>query len=112
MSTKLLSATSINGTDIKNATGESLGEIKDLMINTEDGHINYAVVSFGGLFGIGDKYFAIPWKAFSVDRENENMILNVPKERLEKAPGFHKGDWPTDARHEYLTNVNKFYNLN
>ena len=108
----LLSATSINGTDVKNASGENLGQIKDLMIDTSTGELNYAVVSFGGFLGIGDKYFAIPWKAFSVDRNNEEMILNVSKERLQQAPGFDKDHWPTHANHEYLTNVNKYYSAN
>ena len=110
MTNRLLSCSSIVGTNVKNATGESLGEIKDVMINTTSGKIEYAVLSFGGFLGMGDKYFSIPWNAFSVDRHDEKFILNVPKENLEKAPGFDKDNWPSHANHEYLTRVNNYYN--
>ena len=75
------------------------------MIDTSKGKIAYAVVSFGGFLGIGDKYFAVPWEAFQVDREDEDFVLNVDKEKLENAPGFDKDNWPSHAKHEYLTNV-------
>ncbi len=100
-----LSATSINGTDVVNATGDNLGDIKDLMINTTDGRIAYAVLSHGGFLGMGDKYFAIPWEAFTIDSAEEKFVLNVTKEKLDSAPGFDKDNWPNSASHEYLTKV-------
>ena len=106
---KLLSSSTIAGTDVKNLAGQNLGNIKDLMIDPKQGNVRYAVLSFGGFLGLGDKYFAIPWESFSVDRDDESMILNVTQEKLENAPGFDKDDWPTDATHDYLTSVNKYY---
>ena len=104
----LLSASSINGTGVCNAQGEDLGNIKDLMIDTNSGEIEYAVLSFGGILGIGDKYFAIPWKSFSVDHNDEKMVLNVDKERLENAPGFDKDNWPNRAS-DYYSRVRTHY---
>jgi len=109
MSNKLLSSSSIEGTDVKNEQGESLGEIKDLMINPRTGDINYAVLSFGGFLGMGEKYFAIPWKAFSIDREDEEMVLNITKQKLEKSPGFDKDNWPSTGNDAYLMEVNSYY---
>lgn len=109
MNPKVLSSSSIEGTSIRNATGEDLGNIKDLMINLKKGNVAYAVVSFGGFLGFGDKYFAIPWEAFHVDSQEEKFVLNVPKDKLENAPGFEKDNWPTTALHDYLTNVYKHY---
>ena len=105
MTPTVLSASSINGTDVANAQGENLGEIKDLMINTNNGHVEYAVLSFGGFLGMGDKLFAMPWKAFSINTADKNFTLNVSKEKLENAPGFDKDNWPTNANHDYLTKV-------
>ena len=106
---QLLSSTSINSDNVKNRAGEDVGNIKDLMIDTETGQVEYAVLSFGGFLGLGDKYFAIPFNQLSVDRENECMVLNVAKERLEEAPGFDKDNWPNFADTSYRSTVDTYY---
>lgn len=105
----VLSASSINGDAVKNLDGEDLGHIEDLMINTESGEIAYAVLSFGGFLGMGDKLFAIPWKALSLDTANERFVLNVDKERLENAPGFDKDHWPNMADPKWTSSVHDYY---
>ena len=107
MTPVVLSSSSINGTNVYNSQGESLGEIKDLMINTSNGMISYAVLSFGGFLGLGDKYFAIPWESFSIDTAEERFVLNISKEKLENAPGFDKDNWPSDA--QYIDSVYSHY---
>ncbi len=109
MYTKTLSASSLRGTDVKNTKGENLGELKDLMIDVESGRVSYAVLSFGGFLGMGDKYFAIPLQKFSVDTEDEELILNVSKEQLENAPGFDKDNWPSSADREFHDEVYSYY---
>ncbi|MCB0644950.1 MAG: PRC-barrel domain-containing protein [Phaeodactylibacter sp.] len=105
MQPKTLSSSSIDGTSVVNPAGESLGHIKDLMIDLKTGLIAYAVVSHGGILGIGDKYFAIPWEALRINTKEETFILDVSKEKFDQAPGFDKDNWPTGALHEYLTDV-------
>ena len=107
--TTLLSSSSISGDDVVNAQGEDLGRIEDLMIDTESGAVEYAVLSFGGLLGIGDKYFAVPFKQMHVDRENRRMVLNVDKSRLENAPGFDKDNWPDFADPAFRSSVDRHY---
>lgn len=109
--TKTVSSSSICGTNVKNAKGESLGEIKDLMINTNKNEVAYAVLSFGGFMGFGDKYFAIPFEALSYDDETNQYLLSVAQEKLEQAPGFDKNDWPTHANIDYLSRVYTHYNV-
>lgn len=106
-----LSATSLNGTDVRNAKGESLGNVEDLMINTTTGAVDYAVMSFGGFLGIGDKYFAVPLQALRVDTKDESLILDETKERLEKAPGFNKDNWPDHADNKWNNEVRSFYRV-
>lgn len=105
----MLSSTSIEGTNVVNKQNESLGSIKDLMINTHDGSIGYVVLSFGGFMGMGDKLFAVPWDAFDVDREDERFCLCVDKEKLKEAPGFDKDNWPSSANDTYFSDVNSYY---
>lgn len=107
--TQLLSSSSINGDDVVNPQGEDLGHVEDLMIDTAQGKVEYAVLSFGGFLGMGDKYFAIPFKQFTVDRDNKKMVLNVDKERLKNAPGFDKDNWPNFADQSFRTTIDTYY---
>lgn len=104
-----LSATSINGTDVKNSAGEDLGDIKDIMLNTQTGQIEYYVLSFGGFLGMGDKYFAVPCEAVSFDTDEECAVLDVTKERLKTAPGFDKDNWPNMADSSFRNQIHDFY---
>jgi len=104
-----LAASTINGTKVKNIDGEDLGHIEDLMIDLDDGRISYAVLSFGGMMGMGNKLFAVPWHSLAVDTENELFIFNVTKEKLKNAPGFDKDNWPDMADPEWATNIYSYY---
>ena len=105
----ILSAESIISDSVRNGQNEDLGSIKDIMIDTETGQVAYYVLSFGGFMGMGDKYFAIPAQAMSVDTENECMVLNVSKERLKDAPGFDKNDWPNMADSGFRDQIHGYY---
>ena len=96
---KFLTASSIIGDKVENGRGESLGEIKDIMINIADGNIKYYVIQFGGFLTIGEKYFAIPFRFLTVNAEKQIYILDQKKEDLEKAPGFDKDHWPDTNTH-------------
>jgi len=106
---RVLSSSTLSGDPVRNVQGEDLGKIEDFMIDLESGRIAYAVLSFGGVLGIGDKLFAVPWKAMTVDTDRHCFVLNVPKERLKNAPGFDKDNWPDITNIEWGTQVNSFY---
>lgn len=106
--TSVLTAQSIMNERVVNTSGESLGTIKDLMMDISRGCIAYAVLDFGGFLGIGSKYFAIPWKSFTVDEVNEQLVLGVDKSRLSEAPGFDKDKWPL-SNDEYYDTVDRYY---
>jgi len=106
---RVLSSSTLSGDPVRNVQGEDLGKIEDFMIDLESGRIAYAVLTFGGVLGIGDKLFAVPWKAMTVDTDRHCFVLNVPKERLKNAPGFDKDNWPDITNIEWGTQVNSFY---
>ncbi|MBA4341778.1 MAG: photosystem reaction center subunit H [Methylibium sp.] len=105
----LMGADTLLGNDVYNKDGEDLGDIKELMIDMASGKIAYAVLSFGGLLGMGDKLFAVPWTALTLDTSNKRFTLNVPKEALKDAPGFDKGRWPAMSDRTWASGVHKFY---
>jgi sporulation protein YlmC with PRC-barrel domain len=110
---RLLSSSSITGTSVKNAEGKDIGKIKDLMIDHNSGEVSYAVLSFGGFLGMGDKLFAIPMQKFEFDTADRDarVVLNISKEKLEKAPGFDKDDWPNHASTEFTESVYRYYGV-
>lgn len=109
LSPQFLSASTLIGAVVKNPQDESLGELKDVMISTTSGKIAFGVLSSGGMLGMGKKLFAIPWEAFRVDAGKERVILDVPQERLNDAPGFDKDHWPNFADPTVVTQVQTYY---
>lgn len=106
-----LSATSLTGTSVTNANNDDLGKVEDLMINTTTGAVEYAIVSFGGFLGMGDKLFAVPLQVLKVDTNDEKLILSETKERLKDAPGFDKDNWPDHADGKWCSSVRSFYRV-
>jgi sporulation protein YlmC with PRC-barrel domain len=108
---RVRSATTVIGSKVVNPEGEELGSIKDLMIDLDDGQIAYAVLSFGGFLGLGDKLFAIPLEALTFETEDHTAILDVDKEVLKNAPGFDKDHWPNNAQYEagWLLDIYEYY---
>ena len=87
----LISADKVEGTAVYNRAGEKLGSVDRVMIDKFSGKVPYAVMSFGGFLGMGEKYFAVPWTAMRFDRDGKDVdavVLDVTKEQLEKAPTF------------------------
>ena len=94
----LIRGSTFIGADVENPQGQDLGDIKDVVIDRASGRIAYAVVSFGGFLGLGEKLFAVPWGAFSQPNpKNDKFVLAVDKERLTNAPGFDQNNWPQMA---------------
>jgi len=107
--TKVLAADTLVGDQVVNPQQEDLGKIEHLMIDLASGRIAYAVLSFGGFLGMGDKLFAIPWSALAVDKTEKRFILNVRKDLLEHAPGFDKDHWPNMADQAWGAKVFTYY---
>ena len=105
----LMGADTLMGNDVVNSDGEGLGDIKEFMIDMASGRVAYAVLSFGGLLGMGDKLFAVPWGALTLDIVNKRFTLKVPKARLHDAPGFDKNNWPSMADEAWAAGVHTFY---
>lgn len=106
---RVLAASTLVGDRVRNAAGESLGKIEQIMIDIPSGRVAYAVLSFGGFLGIGDKLFAVPWNALQIDKGEHEFILNVDRQELEKAPGFDKDNWPDMAAPDFAAEVHKYY---
>jgi hypothetical protein len=73
------------------------------------GKIAYVVMSSGGLLGIGEKLFAVPWEALTLDTANHRMTMNMDKAKIESAPGFDTDNWPNMADQTWASQIHGYY---
>ncbi len=106
---RVLSASTLAGDRVRNSAGDDLGKIEEIMIDIPTGRVAYSVLSFGGFLGMGNKLFAVPWEALTVDEANHEFVLNVDKQMLENAPGFDKDNWPDMADPNWGSQVYSHY---
>ena len=106
---RVLAASTLAGDQVQNSAGEDLGTVDEIMIDIPAGKVAYAVLSFGGFLGMGNKLFAVPWSALRVDEDKKIFVLDVDKKKLENAPGFDKDNWPDMADDAWGTQIYGYY---
>lgn len=97
------------GVDVENNDEENLGTIQEIILDKVEGQVRYVVLSFGGIFGLGGKLFALPWKSLHFDEERDCFILDVDKEKLINAPSFDKENWPTFSDRKWGESIHNYY---
>jgi sporulation protein YlmC with PRC-barrel domain len=108
-SNTLINAERVEGTSVYNVQGDKLGTIDDIMLDKVSGKAIYAIMSFGGFLGIGEKYHPIPWSALTYDEGRAGYVVNLDKQVLERAPTYDMDDdflWTPD----YGRQVDRYYN--
>ena len=105
----LMGANTLIGNNVYNSKSESLGDIKEIMLDMRTGRVSYAVLEFGGFLGMGSKLFAVPWSVLKLDTVEKRFIFDVSKESLENAPGFEKDDWPNMADPAWEKGIHDYY---
>jgi hypothetical protein len=106
---RVMSAGTLAGDRVRNSAGEDLGKIEEIMIDVPTGRVAYAVLSFGGFLGMGNKLFALPWDALRLNEDEHEFILNVDKATLESAPGFDQDNWPDMADENWASQIYGHY---
>jgi len=106
-----LSVSTLLGNQVVDRAGQEVGRIQELMVDPKNGRVTYAVMSFGGVFGLGEKLFAVPWVSLELDPDHDRFFMDVDREKLKDAPGFDKDDWPNMSGTYWGTDVPKFYNV-
>jgi len=87
---------SICGSSVSGADGETLGSITEIMVDTAGGGVAYVVLAYGGVLGVGEKLFALPWSALSIDAASGKITTSLTRDRLDGLDGFDKDAWPTE----------------
>jgi sporulation protein YlmC with PRC-barrel domain len=90
----LIASDKVEGTSVYNRAGEKLGTVKNFMVGKRNGRVEYAVLSFGGLFGMGERYHPLPWNTLDYDTDKGGFVVDIDKEKLESGPSFEPGQEP------------------
>lgn len=90
----LIASDKVEGTPVYNRSGESLGSIYNVMIDKRSGKVRYAVMSFGGFLGIGERYHPLPWDKLTYEPGRGGYVVDLSREQLEGAPSYGRGDTP------------------
>ncbi|MEN2976449.1 PRC-barrel domain-containing protein (plasmid) [Tistrella bauzanensis] len=105
----LISADRVEGTSVYGADGEKIGSIYGLMLNKLSGKVAYAVVSFGGFLGIGEKYHPLPWDVLKYDTSKDGYVVGLTRDQLENAPTYDRGDERRLYDRDYEARVHSHY---
>jgi PRC-barrel domain len=105
---RLISSAKVEGTEVYNRNGDHLGTVDNLMIDKFTGHVEYAVMSFGGFLGIGESYHPLPWKVLSYDTQMGGYVVDADRSRLEQAPRY-SSDTPDWSDRTYRSRVDEYW---
>ena len=107
---RLIAADKVEGTGVFDRIGNSLGSVSTVMIDKVTGKVAYAVLSFGGFLGLGERYHPLPWSALTYDTRVGGFVVDLTKERLEQAPSYVAAESPWSDP-QFGRSVYDYYNV-
>ena len=108
---RLIASDKVEGTPVYNGSGERLGEVYNFMVDKRSGRVAYAVMSFGGFLGIGQKYHPIPWQVLTYDTDLGGYVVDLDKETLKGAPSFARDEAPDWGSRDWETHIHDYYRV-
>ncbi|SNS44319.1 PRC-barrel domain-containing protein [Sphingopyxis indica] len=107
---RLIASDKVEGTAVYNPQNEKLGTITSVMIEKRSGKSEYAVLEFGGLFGLGSDHYPIPWEMLTYDTDKGGYVVNLTKEQVEGAPRYAREEAP-EYTDDYGRTIYGYYGL-
>jgi len=107
---RLIASNKVEGTAVYNRQGEKLGSVENFMVNKWSGRVEYVVLSFGGLFGIGQDRYPLPWDVLTYDTDRGGYAVDLYNAVLEKAPRYRADEQPSYDR-DYGRSVYGYYGI-
>ena len=105
----LISAGKVQGTNVYNTNGDSLGEVYDVMIDKVSGKVAYAIMSFGGFLGVGERYHPLPWNNLKYDTRQGGYVVGLTRQQLEGAPTYARNETPAWGDRAYEKSIHDYY---
>lgn len=96
----------IVGQEVQTPTGDSLGKVEELVLD-RTGQVTHAIISYGGTFGMGEKFTAVPWQVFSSKLAGDKVVLE--EQLVKQAPSFNEGKWPDLTSKTWSQQMDRFW---
>jgi len=106
---RLISSDKVDGTDVYSRNGDHLGTVHDVMIDKRTGHVEYAIMSFGGFLGIGESYHPLPWRVLTYDTGLGGYVVDVDRSRLDRAPRYTPSSMPNWSDRGYRSRIDEYW---
>lgn len=106
---RLIASNRVEGTAVYNRRGERLGTLSHFMVDKLTGQVAYAVMSFGGLLGIGEKCHPLPWHVLTYDTDRNGYVVDLDKEQLKNAPSYTQGEIPNWSDQSWSSRIDAYY---
>jgi PRC-barrel domain protein len=106
---RLISSEKVDGTAVYNGEGQHLGAVHHLMIDKFSGHVEYAVMSFGGFLGIGESYHPLPWRALTYNTSLGGYCVALDRTRLERSPYYTTSSPPDWSDRAYRDRIDQYW---
>ncbi|HEY1836566.1 MAG TPA: PRC-barrel domain-containing protein [Rhizomicrobium sp.] len=90
--TSAILASKVKGTNVYNTTGDKIGHVEDVVLDKQSDHIMFAALGFGGVLGMGEKFFPVPWSVLDYSKDKGGYVVPMSKDKIEKAPSYSLDD--------------------
>lgn len=107
----LIASDRVEGTVVYDTSGDRLGTIARVMITKTTGQVDYAVLSSGGLFGLGTRYYPLPWKMLDYDKDRGGYVVSLDKKLIENAPSYDDEGKQPEYNSDYRERVYSHYGM-
>jgi sporulation protein YlmC with PRC-barrel domain len=109
-SSDIMKGSKLIGAAVENNQGEKLGKISDLVYDARENRLTFAILSHGGVLGVGDKLIPVPISALTF-RSEDTAVLDITKEKLATAPSFEKSKWPDMANRQWIDDTHRYFGV-
>ncbi|HEV8466960.1 MAG TPA: PRC-barrel domain-containing protein [Pseudolabrys sp.] len=94
--TSAILASKVQGTNIYNRAGDKIGQVKDIVLDKQSDRILFAALGFGGVLGMGEKFYPVPWSVLDYSKDKGGYVIPVAQDVLDRAPTYRLEDLTRD----------------
>ena len=94
--TSAILASKVQGTKVYNQAGDKIGQVEDIVLDKQSDRILFAALGFGGVLGMGEKFYPVPWSVLDYSKERGGYVIPVAQDVLDQAPTYRLEDLTKD----------------
>jgi sporulation protein YlmC with PRC-barrel domain len=90
--TSAILASKVKGTAVYNTAGQKIGHVEDVVLDKQSDHIMFAALGFGGVMGMGEKFYPVPWSVLDYNEDKGGYVVPMERDTLDNAPAYKLED--------------------